>query len=90
MRLGTFFQRQGGEVFLGQDVSDAPRLQARFRSLRVGFRRIVEEVSPYATTNMREATAELFKCWWCATPANPPSPLVARFGALLDQYYPAS
>ena len=42
----------------------------------------------YATTNMREATAELFKLWWCASPQSPPAPLVARFGALLDRYYP--
>jgi hypothetical protein len=55
---------------------------------RAGFRRIVAEVSPYATTNMREATAELFKLWWCASPQSPPAPLVARFGALLDRYYP--
>jgi hypothetical protein len=55
---------------------------------RAGFRRIVAEVSPYATTNMREATAELFKLWWCASPQTPPAPLVARFGALLDRYYP--
>jgi hypothetical protein len=55
---------------------------------RAGFRRIVAEVSPYATTNMREATAELFKLWWCASPHSPPAPLVARFGALLDRYYP--
>ena len=55
---------------------------------RAGFRRIVEEVSPYATTNMREATAELFKLWWCASPQSPPRALVARFGALLDRYYP--
>jgi len=57
---------------------------------RAGFRRIVEEVSPYATSNMREATAELFKLWWCATPTSPTSPLVARFGALLDHFYPPS
>jgi hypothetical protein len=55
---------------------------------QAGFRRIVDEVSPYATTNMREATAELFKLWWCSTPATPPAPLVARFGALLDEFYP--
>jgi hypothetical protein len=55
---------------------------------RAGFRRIVDEVSPYATTNMREATAELFKLWWCASAQSPPSPLVARFGALLDRYFP--
>ncbi|HLM16888.1 MAG TPA: hypothetical protein VK549_03635 [Acidimicrobiia bacterium] len=52
--------------------------------------RIVREVSPYATTNMREATAEMFKLWWCAPPHTSPSPLVACFGALLDRFYPSS
>jgi hypothetical protein len=55
---------------------------------RSGFRRIVEEVSPYATTNIREATAELFKLWWCVSSSRPASPLVARFGALVERYYP--
>jgi len=50
--------------------------------------RVVHEVSPYATTNMREATAEMFKLWWCAPPQAELSPLVARFGALLDRFYP--
>jgi hypothetical protein len=52
------------------------------------FARIVHEVSPYATTNMREATAEMFKLWWCAPPQPAPAPLVACFGALLDRFYP--
>jgi hypothetical protein len=56
---------------------------------QAAFSRIVAEVSPYATTNMREATAELFKLWWCQSPARPPAPLVARFGALVERYYPA-
>ena len=51
-------------------------------------RRIINEVSLYATTNMREATAEMFKLWWCSSPEAPPAPLVARFGALIDRYYP--
>ena len=50
--------------------------------------RIAVEVSRYALTNMRESTAELFKLWWCSTPAAPPPPLVACFGALLDRFYP--
>jgi len=50
--------------------------------------RIVTEVSRYALTNLREATAEMFKLWWCSTPAAPPSPLVACFGAQIDRYYP--
>ena len=52
--------------------------------------RIVREVSPYATTNMRESTAEMFKLWWCRPADGPPTPLVATFGALLDRFYPPS
>jgi hypothetical protein len=52
------------------------------------FQRIVTEVSPYATANWRESTAELFKLWWCRPVDRPPAPLVACFGALLDQFYP--
>jgi hypothetical protein len=52
------------------------------------FRRVVDEVSPYAATAMREATAELFKLWWCSSPSQLAAPLVARFGALLDEHYP--
>jgi hypothetical protein len=55
---------------------------------RAALARIVTEVSPYATTNWREATAELFKLWWCRPLDGPSSPLVACFGALLDRFYP--
>ena len=55
---------------------------------QLGFQRILQEVSPYATTNWRESTAELFKLWWCRPPDGPPAPLVATFGALLDRFYP--
>jgi hypothetical protein len=55
---------------------------------RAARARIVGEVSPYAASNWREATAELFKLWWCRPVDGPPAPLVARFGALLDRFYP--
>jgi hypothetical protein len=55
---------------------------------QAALRRIITEVSPYATTNWREATAELFKLWWCRPVDGPPTPLVARFGELLDRFYP--
>jgi hypothetical protein len=55
---------------------------------QTGLRRIATEVSPYATTNWRESTAELFKLWWCRPVDRPPAPLVACFGALLDRFYP--
>lgn len=55
---------------------------------RRAFARIVTEVSPYATTNWRESTAELFKLWWCRPLDAAPAPLVACFGAQLDRFYP--
>ena len=53
---------------------------------RHAHRRLVNEVSPYATTNRREATAEMFKLWWCG--GDSASPIVARFGELVDQFLP--
>jgi hypothetical protein len=55
---------------------------------QAAFGRILNEVSPYALTNWRESTAELFKLWWCRRVDGPPAPLVAAFGALLDRFYP--
>jgi hypothetical protein len=51
-------------------------------------RRLAEEVSGYATTAPKEATAELFAQWWC-TPADPPPP-AQFFGSLLRQFFPAA
>jgi hypothetical protein len=42
--------------------------------------RLVEEVSPYAATAPVEATAEMFKLWWCGS--GELSPIVRRFGEL--------
>ena len=50
------------------------------------YRRLAHEVSPYATTNAAEATAEMFKLWWCRV--GPTTPVVTRFGALVDQLIP--
>ena len=52
-----------------------------------GYQRVVTEVSYYATTNPREAKAEMFMLWWCRS--GPPAPLVARFGAIIDAALPA-
>jgi hypothetical protein len=65
----------------GREPGAPPEWQA-------AFRRILTEVSPYATTNWRESTAELFKLWWCRPVDGPPAPLVAAFGALLERFYP--
>lgn len=65
----------------GQEAGAPPAWQA-------AFHRILHEVSPYATTNWRESTAELFKLWWCRPDDGPSAPLVAAFGRLLDRFYP--
>jgi hypothetical protein len=47
---------------------------------RAAHARLVEEVSPYAATAPVEATAEMFKLWWCGSGVM--SPIVRRFGEL--------
>jgi hypothetical protein len=42
--------------------------------------RLVKEVSPYAATAPVEATAEMFKLWWCGS--GDLAPIVRRFGEL--------
>ncbi len=44
-------------------------------------------VSPYAASARLEATAEMFKRWWCG-PA-PSGSIPERFGALVETYFPA-
>jgi hypothetical protein len=53
---------------------------------QAAFRRVSTEVSAYATTNAHEATAEMFKLWWQRD--GMVSPLVARFGELIDHFLP--
>jgi len=50
------------------------------------YGRVVDEVSQYATTNALEAKAEMFMQWWCRSESQ--SPLVARFGALIEEALP--
>jgi len=45
--------------------------------------RLASTVSPYATKNPLEATAEMFKLWWCGVS----NPTVDCFGGLLDRYF---
>jgi hypothetical protein len=47
---------------------------------------LVRDVSNYAGTNPREATAEMFSLWWRGDRA---SPVVARFGELVEQHFSA-
>ena len=44
-------------------------------------------VSPYGATARLEATAEMFKRWWCG-PA-PSGSIPERFGELVERYFPA-
>ncbi len=51
------------------------------------YRRLRDEVSAYATTAPKEATAELFSQWWC-TASDPPAS--ARFfGEVLRRVFPS-
>lgn len=49
---------------------------------KVAHARLVDEVSPYGATAPLEATAEMFKLWWCAN--GEPTPIVRRFGELAE------
>ncbi len=53
---------------------------------RAGYRRLVDDVSAYAGTSPREATAEMFGKWWCAPGPHPP--VIERFAELVERYFP--
>jgi hypothetical protein len=59
-----------------EEVFDVPAARA---TLAAG-------VSAYAATARLEATAEMFKLWWCGPP--PPGSLAARFGDLVERNFP--
>ena len=68
---------------LGEDAPDA---------LRTAQARLAQEVSGYATTNAREASAEMFKLWWCARaePGSEPAgarPVVTFFDGALRRHF---
>ena len=77
--LGRYFGVASLELALYGGTDDAPPEQ------RIAFQRLRDEVSAYGTTNIREATAEMFKLWWCAP--EPPTPVAAAFGEVLDRYF---
>ena len=86
---GVEFHRQVGEA-LGVDTLEhalrggAPGAPEPWR---VAHQRLVREVSAYAATDPREAKAEMFKRWW--SHRDDPSPVVARFGELVESYFDA-
>jgi hypothetical protein len=48
---------------------------------------LAQEVSAYAATNRLEATAEMFKYFWCGPAA--PGSIPARFAEIVDRFFPA-
>jgi len=50
------------------------------------LRVLAREVSGYATTNRLEATAEMFKRWWCG-PA-PENSIPEQFGVIVNRFFP--
>jgi hypothetical protein len=52
--------------------------------MRRAAARLALQVSLYATTNRREATAEMFERWWCSD-GDHHRPVVARFGELVEE-----
>jgi hypothetical protein len=53
---------------------------------RAAHARLVSEVSAYAATSPREATAEMFSRWWCGEGRSPG--VVATFGELVERTFP--
>lgn len=81
---GIELRRRLGEA-LGVETLEQAVNGVRPRSpdaWKLAYARLVDEVSPYGATGPLEATAEMFKLWWCA--AGEPSPIVRRFGELVE------
>ena len=81
------FRRQLGFHLGVATLEQAVKGHGRYApdSWKAASKLLAEEVSLYATTNAKEATAELFKAWWCRT--GDLAPVVARFGELLDEFF---
>jgi hypothetical protein len=78
--VGNYFGVETLEhVIKGASSSAPPAWQA-------AYLRLAREVSAYATTAPKEATAELFAQWWCTALAPPPSALA--FGDVLRRFFP--
>lgn len=80
-RLGEHFGVATLEHAVLGGTGGPPAAGARARA------QLASEVSAYATTTPREATAEMFKLWWCAPPSAW-SPAVRLFGRLVEDMVP--
>ncbi|MDQ1413436.1 MAG: hypothetical protein QOE07_2024 [Acidimicrobiaceae bacterium] len=80
--LGGYFGVETLEhVIKGASKGAPPNWQEAHRRLR-------DEVSAYAATAPKEATAELFSQWWC-TGSDPP-PSARFFGEVLSRFFPGT
>lgn len=82
--VGIELRRQLGQA-LGVETLEQAVNGSRPRSpdaWKLAHARLVDEVSPYGATAPVEATAEMFKLWWCAT--SEPTPIVRRFAELVQ------
>lgn len=80
-RLGTHFGVETLEHAIRGRNPDSPL------AWKAAQAQLVQEVSDYGGTLPGEATAEMFKDWWC--PIVPASPAVRLFGELVDEYFPS-
>jgi hypothetical protein len=79
-RLG---QSLGVETLERATRSWAPGASSDSAIWQAAVARLGAEVSDYATTNPKEATAEMFRLWWTV---DEPSSTVSLFGSLLPSY----
>jgi hypothetical protein len=82
------FRRAAGAYFGVETLEHVIKgaSQGAPQAWQVARARLEQEVSAYATTAPKEATAELFAQWWCTVAAPPPS---ARFfGEVLQRFFP--
>lgn len=79
------FRRELGALLGVETLEQA--IQGRYRNapeeLRLACRRLVQTVSPYAARNPLEATAEMFKLWWCGVS----NPTIDGFGRQLERFF---
>lgn len=79
------FRRELG-VVLGVDTLEQAiqgRQRAAPEELLLACKRLVQTVSPYAARNPLEATAEMFKLWWCGVS----NPTIDCFGRQLERFF---
>ena len=83
------FRRTLGESLGVPTIEMAVRGWARGLEMQAAEARrlLAEQISPYATTNIAEAMAELFAVWWFGGPGSPP--LIQVYDQLIEKYFPS-